>query len=146
MGTTLRWEGRLFVLFAALSPLALAQSEPARVAKPVVTATLNGKAVLSCDSNGVPLNVCLMVRVRDSSRTFTITPGADREGVDLAGEIGFAYAGNGLTNGQCGIRIKNVTETDNGKWLCALYSNGTVRTGEIVLEIMSKFHVNVRHT
>lgn len=37
----------------------------------------------------------------------------------------YEYVGNGLSDGNCGIKIKNANFADTGKWKCKIGNNNT---------------------
>lgn len=72
----------------------------------------------------------------------------------ITGQVGlgtFSYFGNGVDKGECGLRIKDVSEDQLGRWGCSFIGGGEVSTGSLTLIEYEKpeppqiFHQNSIH-
>ena len=103
------------------------EQSDAKVRDPIVFAQLNTSVELSCDSNGLPLQLCFWEQRLDrQSRVINIGDDASQSDGNTSA-VGFA-------KGTCALKIQAFAVNDTGPWFCTLITqNGGKFTGVVVL-------------
>ncbi|XP_049810308.1 uncharacterized protein LOC126253187 [Schistocerca nitens] len=93
--------------------------EPLEAIQKEVVATERGHTTIGCRSvTGDGLNNCRFVHPKGWGMTFS----GQQDASAVKGR--YRYAGNGLSHGECFLRITDVREEDFGEWVCAAALEG----------------------
>jgi hypothetical protein len=109
--------------------------ETAIVKVPLTKAKIGDSTIWSCDSENLPLQLCLWEKIsQDEDTNFLISFNPTNTRLDSRkGTDQFTYSGDGLAKGECGLQIKSVTKQDFGKWQCTLFSETKIYRGNVEL-------------